>query len=413
MYVVLQPSTLTSAGVQQSMTTCQIYHQQSSQEKTAKPKVISAPVIILSRPHATLFSSLKTLTATSSHLQSHSITVVSQKQQSATARTSTLHRALPTIPMATINSTQRPPSVISFVAVSNVQAPTSGSTKQRPILSRTDITQALRLQSTAKLNSLQKLRSIVDQSMSIVKDHRKAMFHANTILVDSIDSSRTPDDADRSLHLPTRKRLFEDGDISHSSKRQNVSTNPASESEIDFPSLLAPIIHHGSQITVTDKWPNTNSRQKMAKLWNVTPYYLKGNLQLAKLIQIVDNCQIQASVFDPEVKQISPHVTSQSLRNTSTPNTFARDLLWRVLTIRQIYDLLRGYDFDDVISVVKQVTIDTFKITDHYWESECRRFILICNRNLVTKRLMSRVFRLYLRGTKHPFGNFKQQHSIE
>ncbi|CAC5367035.1 unnamed protein product [Mytilus coruscus] len=201
-----------------------------------------------------------------------------------------------------------------------------------------------------------------------------------------------------------RKRLFigDDSDYVEQikvTKRAHSSTNEPIYSLTDYPSLLAGMIVGHSSFKVTDDWPSYKSRQNMVNLWNIKPFYLKRSLNLYILHMYALYCGTEKPAYDVTSNRVSEEVLSEVLENNSSPTCFARDLVWRVLTLREVYQLHHGKDsFSIVMSAVKRATIDNFNISDNFWDTSCIDFIRKSNNYFFKNKLRSKVFQMFLRG---------------
>ncbi|XP_063421173.1 uncharacterized protein LOC134706297 [Mytilus trossulus] len=202
----------------------------------------------------------------------------------------------------------------------------------------------------------------------------------------------------------SRKRLFKEVDSDDIeqikvTKRTQSSTEEPVHSLTDYPSLLAGMIVGHSSFKVTDDWPSNKSRQNMVNLWNIKPFYLKRRLNLYTLHMYSLYCGTEKPAYDVTSKKVWQEVLSEVSQNNSSPTFFARDLVWRVLTLRDVYQLHhRQYSFREVMSAVKRATIDKFNITGDFWDTSCIDFINNSNNYFFKNKLRSKVFQMFLRG---------------
>lgn len=241
---------------------------------------------------------------------------------------------------------------------------------------------------------------------STLKEHmnrfpKSEISNAYSILQDSTQFQLT---AAPISPVISRKRLFievdsDDVEKIKVEKRTHSSTVEPVQSLTDYPSLLAGMIVGHSSFKVTDDWPSYKSRQNMVNLWNIKPFYLKRRLNLYTLHMYSLYCGTEKPAYDVTSNRVWQEVLSEVSQNNSSATFFARDLVWRVLTLKDVYQLHHGkYSFREIMSAVKRATIDKYNISDDFWDTSCIDFINNSNNYFFKNKLRSKVFQMFLRG---------------
>ena len=123
---------------------------------------------------------------------------------------------------------------------------------------------------------------------------------------------------------------------------------------------------------------SVEGRQNMLKLCHIKPYLIHGKVTLPYLLQLINNNRYSYSDlpgYNPATKQISQQMISCVWSQTNRSHIFARNLIWRLFTLAELFggktDNLSG----DIIAAVQRATIEQYNITDHTWQWKCVPFI--------------------------------------
>lgn len=167
------------------------------------------------------------------------------------------------------------------------------------------------------------------------------------------------------------------------------------------PSTIAGYIsekYHGKKIT--NSYPAKNSRSIMQRLLKVLPLVPTGRVTDEKLNHLVlranDIHEYDLQWYNHVTKTISSSVLESS--NQHQPHLFARDLVWHIFDLSDIYQCLISSQplaevlDHDIISAIRSATFEKFNIDDKTWDKKCIKQIKHSINHIFYKRLRLPVF---------------------
>ncbi|CAC5379093.1 unnamed protein product [Mytilus coruscus] len=123
---------------------------------------------------------------------------------------------------------------------------------------------------------------------------------------------------------------------------------------------------------------SVEGRKNMLKLCHIKPYLIHGKVTLPYLLQLINNNRYSYDDlpgYNPATKQISQQMISCVWSQTDRCHIFARNLIWHLFTLAELYggktDNLSG----DIIAAVQRATIEQYNVTDRNWQGKCVPFI--------------------------------------
>lgn len=151
---------------------------------------------------------------------------------------------------------------------------------------------------------------------------------------------------------------------------------------------------------ITNSYPAKNSRSIMQRLLKVLPVVPSGRVTDEKLNRIVlrsmDIHEYDLQRFNHVTKTISCTVLESA--NQHQPHLFARDLVWHIFDLSNIYQCLISsqplaevLDHDN-ISAIRLATFEKFNIDDKTWDRKCIQQIWRSINHIFYKRLRLPVF---------------------
>lgn len=167
-------------------------------------------------------------------------------------------------------------------------------------------------------------------------------------------------------------------------------------SKVIIPHQESELLKHLCQIH-----PSQTSRYNMEKLCQIKPYLIKGYISTAALLYLIKNYphnykELQG--YNHVTKKISKDLVSFVFAPINKPHIFARDLVWHLFTLSQLYGGKTGTESldPDIIMAIRDVTLDKYNISNYTWQYKCVTFIHRSINYLFKRRLRAPVFRSLL-----------------
>ncbi|CAG2193253.1 INO80Q [Mytilus edulis] len=126
------------------------------------------------------------------------------------------------------------------------------------------------------------------------------------------------------------------------------------------------------------------SHHNMEKLWHIKPYLLQGTLTDTFLVHLINNYPhnfLEVPGYNCITKEISMELVSNVFSQSSKPHIFARDLVWHLFTLLELYGgkSKSGKNTDsldnDLIVAIRNATVQQYHITTQIWQYKCVSFI--------------------------------------
>lgn len=167
-------------------------------------------------------------------------------------------------------------------------------------------------------------------------------------------------------------------------------------SKVIIPHQESELLNHLYQIH-----PSQPSHYNMEKLCQIKPYLIHGYINTGALLYLINNYPHnykELPGYNHVTKQISTDLVSFVFAPINKPHIFARDLVWHLFTLSQLYGGKTGTESldQDIIMAIRDVTLDKYNISNYTWQYKCVTFIHRSINYLFKRRLRTPVFRSLL-----------------